>query len=287
MGTKRALFSAVAAVAFTAPVMAADLPAKVYTKAPPVVAPVMSWSGCYVGANVGGDWSRARFDNVNFNSTGFGQGLGAFSPGSAAQFGPEMTNDLKSSGFIGGGQVGCNFQSGGFVIGWESDLQYTDLSSTLVISSIRPSSPSTETLTESFKSKWLNTDRVRVGFANGPWLFYATGGLAVANITYNDGFIFTTGGGTTAGVPIVSNVSTTRVGWTAGVGAEWMISGNWSVKGEYLYVDLGKTSTVASAANGGNNAFPLAFFTLDHHLTENIVRVGVNYHFSGPVVAKY
>ena len=86
--------------------------------------------------------------------------------------------------------------------------------------------------------------------------------------------------------PVGFSNSDTRIGWTAGAGIEGAIGGNWTAKLEYLYMDLGTASgsflTTIPASGGG-------FLTSNYssHITDNILRVGVNYRFGGPVVAKY
>ncbi len=77
----------------------------------------------------------------------------------------------------------------------------------------------------------------------------------------------------------------TRVGWTAGVGTEYAVGGGWSLKAEYLYVDLGRSTVTSTNLLGG--AFPANVFTHSVDLKSNIARVGVNYKFGGPVVARY
>ena len=81
----------------------------------------------------------------------------------------------------------------------------------------------------------------------------------------------------------------TRVGWTAGVGTEYAFGSGWSLKAEYLYVDLGRASTTSTnlAAFVPAVAFPSSVYTHSVDLKSNIVRVGVNYKFGGPVVARY
>jgi outer membrane immunogenic protein len=84
----------------------------------------------------------------------------------------------------------------------------------------------------------------------------------------------------------------TRAGWTAGGGGEWMFAPKWSIKAEYLYVDLGKQSVNLPCLNPGicgspPQVAPGASYQTDFRFREHIARVGVNYHFGGPVVAKY
>jgi outer membrane immunogenic protein len=112
-------------------------------------------------------------------------------------------------------------------------------------------------------------------------LFYGTGGLAFGEIK-------TTGtmtGFNPNGVALASigSTSTTRAGWTVGVGVEGKITQNWSAKLEYLYMDLGRF---------GSGPFTLApgsaiSANLSSRFTDNILRAGINYQFGGPVVAKY
>ena len=111
-------------------------------------------------------------------------------------------------------------------------------------------------------------------------LLYATGGLAYGSIKTS---------GTLSGfnpnaavLTAVGSNSDTRVGRTVGAGIEGMITRNWSAKLEYLYMDLGRTNTRFTLPAGG---FVAA--NVSSRFTDNIVRVGLNYHFAGPVVAKY
>ena len=247
-------------------------------KAPvaPVVA-VHGWTGLYVGLNAGGVWGNT---DIDYRASDFG-----FSgPAGAALLNSVASGKVESSGFTAGGQIGYNYQFGRTVLGVEADLQYTDLSGSRFVSLTVPPAlggPLIDTFSQSMSSKWLSTLRGRLGFANGPWLLYATGGLAVAEVSYTDVGFFPFLPSTNA-----ASRTETRAGWTIGAGAEWMFGSNWSVKAEYLYVDLGTTSY--TSVNNVLNAPPtLATITHDHHLTENIGRVGINYRFGAPVVAKY
>ena len=158
-------------------------------------------------------------------------------------------------GFTGGGQVGCNWRSDWLVWGGEADLQYTGLDGSRDLFAPNASAH------QDFRSRWLATFRGRFGWlANENMYFYATGGLALANVNTDSTVNFN---------GIVNNVSnsTTHAGWTLGAGLEWRFAQQWSAKVEYLYVDLGHANNVLPISNN------------DHSLTENIFRIGVNYHF--------
>ena len=128
---------------------------------------------------------------------------------------------------------------------------------------------STGTLNYSEKLPWFGTVRGRVGFLPAPnWLIYGTGGLAYGEVDTNTTLTVGTLG-------VSNNFDTTRLGWTAGGGVEALLSRNWSAKVEYLYVDLGSFSNTFT----GLGTFTPA--TLSTHVTDNIVRAGLNYHF-GP-----
>ncbi|MEP7031273.1 MAG: outer membrane protein [Pseudolabrys sp.] len=200
---------------------AADLPRPGY-KAPLYSAPAyMNWSGFYIGLNAG-----YGFGTSNWTSPGF-------SP------------DFQPKGFIAGGTIGYNFQTGSWVWGLEGDFDYSGMKGT----NDTVCAPSCET-----KNTWLGTGRVRLGYAgwNG-WLPYITGGAAIGNLTIAQGASF----------------SKTKVGWTAGAGLEYALLSNWSVKGEYLYVDLGNSTCPATDCGA-----PIDF-TFKAHL----VKLGLNYRF--------
>ena len=134
---------------------------------------------------------------------------------------------------------------------------------------------------------WFGTVRGRVGFLATPQvLLYGTGGLAYGQTKSS----FTTTDvtfGCIANATLCANGSSSsvRAGWTAGAGAEAMLGSNWSAKLEYLYVDLGRYSPSISTST-----LPaVVFFNTSAQFHEQVVRVGLNYHFNwtGPVVAKY
>jgi outer membrane immunogenic protein len=158
-----------------------------------------------------------------------------------------VTGSQDLDGVIGGGQIGYNWQwASPLVLGIEADFQGSGQKHDTVIGAA--------TITNSIS--WFATLRGRIGYAPSNWMIYATGGLAYGEFRSE---------ATLNGVN--ANISDTRAGWTAGGGVEWMFAPKWSAKLEYLYIDTGSfDSTVAGVPFTGR-------------LNDNIVRVGVNYHF--------
>jgi outer membrane immunogenic protein len=199
---------------------AADLPAPSY-KAPAYVSPsVFSWSGFYVGLNLGYAFGNSHWDN------------------------PIV--DLTPRGAVVGGTVGYNLQTGSWVWGLEGDLDYSAAKGSAACGGGTCETAMT----------WLGTARGRLGYGGwSNWLPYVTGGLAF--------------GGVKATNSAVGSTSTTRLGWTIGAGLEYALFSNWSVKAEYLYVDLGKFNCTNCSATGVDN--------VTYHTS--IVRAGLNYRF--------
>jgi outer membrane immunogenic protein len=268
-----ATVAAVAAVGFASVASAADLP----TKAPVVVdpAPIFTWSGFYVGANVGGSWGRMSTD---FSLAGV----------------PIGSTSQNMNGWLGGIQTGYNWQRGAWVFGLEADIQATSQKATSSAAGATPGTPAIPCIefdppapacipgtgisavpgvpgSVSYEQKlpWFATFRGRLGVTVAPtWLLYATGGLAVGEIKTNASFTIPT-------AAIATGFSDTKAGWTVGAGVEWGFSPNWSAKVEYLYIDFGHiNNSFSSLAPFTGN------FTANSHVTDNIVRVGVNYRFN-------
>lgn len=283
---------------------AADLPARVYTKAPAIADPIYNWTGFYIGGNVGYSWGRSR-STQTFSNTATGAVLNS----AATRF------DLN--GVIGGGQIGYNWQKSNWVFGLEADIQGSGQKGGG--GAVCPGGPATSTTTTaaavngpcsvgqvgdtvpfnvpafpvasnlSQKLEWFGTLRGRIGPTITPTvLAYVTGGLAYGEVsTTNTVAGFNQLGPQGVNVPPAfaavagsSSSRSTRVGWTVGAGVEGVVSGNWTAKIEYLYVDLGHVSgsfVTPIIAPGG------AFVTSSYrsHITDNIVRVGLNYKFGG------
>jgi outer membrane immunogenic protein len=262
---------------------AADMP----VKAPPIPPVVYSWTGFYVGGNVGGAWNSTR-DDV-FPTGCF---LTSVICGGGAANNPQRSDSvtLNGSGFTGGAQVGYNWQRDRVVWGIEGDINYLGINDGSSIN--RPvAAPLVGNFihSETDKMGWFGTLRGRIGATVTPsFLLYATGGLAFGEVKSASSTAFTTTPDTYAGT-----LDDTRVGYAVGAGGEWMISPKWSVKAEYLFVDLGKSSytqlcLIAANCTTGLPA-PGGTYQTDLHNRYNIVRVGLNYKLDWvqPIVAKY
>lgn len=153
---------------------------------------------------------------------------------------PFAIGSFDTSGAMVGGTLGYNWQAGQTVFGLEGDIDWSNL---------RGSAPCGVTSCET-RNDWLGTVRGRLGYSFGNFMPYITGGLAVGNIKTS--------------ITGVGDAHETRAGWTIGGGLEARISGPWSAKFEYLYVDLGRGASIAGS---------------DADLHANVVRAGLNYHF--------
>ena len=275
---RSAALTAVVFAGFTSAASAADLPSKApLTAQPPLV---FSWTGFYVGANIGGGIASNSTDSVVLLSPN-APSAGVTNPVSAQSF------KHSPAGVLGGGQIGYNWQTGNWVLGVEGDWDWTNqretastqnfLASTIVVA------PASIGFSDEQKIKWLATARARLGWARDSWLWYVTGGAAWGEVESNYA-LGVTGSATFAAGPAAASFNSTRSGWTVGGGVEtslaWMgAPGNWSAKLEYLYVDLG---TVTNTFTVPLTATPAAFysFTSNSHIRDNIIRVGLNYRFA-------
>jgi outer membrane immunogenic protein len=263
---------------------AADMAVKapVY-KAPPVA--VSDWTGWYVGLNAGGaiDNSRYELDPTGCFLTGCGVG------GVAANPNRTFFGKFNNAAFTGGGQVGYNWQVGTWLWGLETDINYDGLSQTNSANTILtgPLAGANTLTSVSQRLDWFGTVRGRIGFVPSPtWLLYATGGLAYGHVSSSTNVLFpiTCCGGDN----YVGSGSTVRAGWTVGGGGEWMFMQNWSVKAEYLYVNLGSlTYNDACITPTAVCGTPFPTYSTRVSTREHVARLGINYHFGAPVVAKY
>ena len=289
---------------------AADLGARVWParepvhKASPVMMAAYNWSGFYIGGNVGYSWGKAKTDvavpgfAVPAATTGVATVLVDI-PGAA------FSESLKPSGWIGGGQIGWNWQFSNWVFGLEADLQASgqkdDHSRSDPFAFPTTTTPAfdvdgTSATSLEAKLKWFGTVRGRLGYAWDSVMVYGTGGLAygkfdVSSINTISGTatcaVITAGvcdaPATTFSQTTALSSSKTKLGWTVGAGIEGAaFLPNWTWKAEYLYVDLGKIDH-SFATDGG-------VITTSTDVSDHILRFGVNYRFAGgkgPVVARW
>ncbi len=242
-------------------VFAADLPARTYTKAPAYVAPVYNWTGFYIGGHIGGGWS-------DLGSTELAPGTAAFPTGTVF-----AKNNM--SGFLGGAQVGYNWQtSSNIVIGVEGEYSWADVKGTAT--TISTVNGFNSTVTAKTKDYTLATGRL--GYAADNWLFYAKGGGAWAEGS-------SSGIGTLANGTFFDTTSSgsSRTGWIVGVGVEWGFAPNWSAKLEYNHMDFGSRTVSINDTTFGTTSLVSSSDTVD------VVKGGINYRFNwgAPLLAKY
>jgi outer membrane immunogenic protein len=270
------------------PAFAADMAVKMPVKAtPPASAPVYSWTGWYLGGNVGYSWGKARTDTTG-SATSTSTTPFLINP---VAFANSQTQPLV--GVIGGGQVGYNYQvSPQWAVGFEADIQGSAEhgSSKFIDPFLETISGASFDLSgsavSSYEAKidWFGTARGRVGMlTNGNGLLlYGTGGLAYGRVSFSGDANITAGtvggGGVTRFESTTTSLSEskTNIGFAAGGGMEGRIAPtNWTWKLEYLYVDLGSVDAATS--------FAVSTFagtvTTHTHFTDNIFRGGLNYQF--------
>jgi outer membrane immunogenic protein len=270
--------------------LAADMP----LKAPPLAAPAFTWSGCYAGINGGGAQSMSRYElspGGNYlNATGGAAppnvaGSGDF-PASIAAL--SHTYQPDSWGGLAGAQIGCNWQSGINVIGFEADGQWTDLKNSADAAFAAFANPGSPAFTNaahtehvSSKLEWLATFRARGGFAFDRVLIYVTGGVAVGGITSETNVSFATFPVNPVynGAIHIGSDRFTRVGWVLGVGGEYAFAPRWSVKAEYLYIDLGEHTYFSPLVASAAPAAPGYAWKTVVSERDQVLRVGLNYKF--------
>jgi outer membrane immunogenic protein len=227
---------------------------------PPPLVPVFSWTGFYIGANVGGAWARNNWTDTLF-LTNFNNG--------------------NNSRFIGGGQIGGNYQIGSFVIGgeWDFDWAGNNNNGTGVFI------PGVGNVLVTSNNRWITTVAARFGWAIDHLLLYGKAGggwVGNNNLTVTN---LTTGASFTCGSLGLTNCGNSTGGWLAGFGFEYAFTNNWTLKFEYDYLGLGNRTFFIPAT--------APFLAGDTFASNNrnvqMVKVGVNYLFNwgAPVAARY
>lgn len=236
--------------------MAADMAVKA-----PIVAPLpacANFGGFYLGGNVG--WAYHEHSWVDRDAW-----VDNFSRDWALG-----TVNTSRDGVIGGGQVGYNWQPHCALFGIELDGSWASIKSTKYYSPVDANDVGT-VLTLNDNLKWFSTLRGRTGIVVDNLLLYTTGGFAYAKINHT----WTVTDPNTNPTAESFTASSGRWGWVGGVGAEWALSSNWSLKSEVLYARFTERTTNGISANGPG---PVNFDTQDSLW---VTRIGVNYRFGG------
>lgn len=313
----RSIAATIGTLALGAAAIAADLPS---INSPPTALSAPTWTGFYVGLNAGGTWGGNTQVAVNGLYAGSqNPSIGSEYTGVMSALGATRNVGAGIGGFIGGGQIGYNHQlTQRLVVGFETDIQGTagassngqsasvvPLQGAYPPSYFEPGELFGSVLNASKTINYFGTVRGRLGFLpTQRLLVYVTGGLSYggvssqASILQANNDLQFSGGNQYLSLysPTWGNgsYSSALVGWTAGGGAEWMFSQDWSVKGEYLYYDLGAGSytltPLATTVGDYPGIWSMVIPKASTRFNGNIIRAGVNYHFnfaSAPVVAKF
>ena len=232
--------------------LAADLPLK-----GPRVIPPFTWTSCYAGAHGGGGWARKDItdpvqlvqDSILDASVTTGM----------------TTARLSPSGYLIGGQFGCDYQPIGapWVIGFEGSFSGGSLNGDKSLG--LPLGDPGDLARVSARLDFISSGTARIGLASDRWLLYFKGGVAGASDKYKVV-------GTFQGTPFDFEGEDIRIGWTAGGGVEWALFDNWSAKLEYDFYGFG-TSSVQLTDNSSGLSGPVQV-----KQSVQAVKLGLNFH---------
>jgi len=245
------------------------------TKPPTKAAEVFSWTGFYVGGNVGGSRENES-GNSNF-----------ISPNSpAAQASTPQANALSDTAVIGGVHAGYNWQMTRWVLGVEADWDWTHTKTGFCRQTDNLSAACTDNgrgyLTLSETTQWLDSARGRLGYAWDRFMVCGTGGAAWGRIdsTISANCLVAGCGSNLTSQTTTVNFSDTKMGWVAGGGVEAALDTDWIARAEYLHYDLGSVASTLTAV-------PQSTTTWSRAATFETVRFGLSYKFGGPVQTGY
>jgi outer membrane immunogenic protein len=256
------LLAGTAAIALaTTAASAADLPLRAAPPAPIIAAvPVFTWTGFYVGVNAGYGWQN------NDNNSSIFVPAGTFVTAPAAS-GTVTFADDDGEGFVGGGQIGYNYQMGSFVFGVEADLQWADLGGSGGTAFVPAGFPASFVPAGTAGGiDWFGTVRARAGVAFGQALVYATGGFAYGGADDNNDFF--------------SNNDDVRTGWTLGGGVEYAFTNNLTLGLEGLWVNLEGDNNETFIGTVGAGATPVFVPGEDDDNEFFVARAKLNFKFS-------
>lgn len=225
------------------------------------------WDGWYAGVNIGYGWSN----NTNDVS---------YLPNPVDFEAPNQSFRSKSSSSLGGAQIGFNRRTGSGVFGFEADIQGANFSHSDIVENVAIIVPNIRAalvvpngaIGAEQKLSWFGTLRGRYGFTVAPTLLlYGTAGLAFGQVEDVGNTVFTDQNS------FPGHLNNVRLGWTAGAGAEWLLSPGWSAKLEYLRLDFGNPSITSSSTDALVSRDFQAVYRWHHQY--DVVRIGLNYHF--------
>jgi outer membrane immunogenic protein len=263
------------------PVIAADM------RPPPPPVEFFTWTGGYVGVNLGGGWRQPVDFVTTMPSCTDTTVCLIVDPDTRLTSASGTGGGTRGRGLTGGFQGGYNYQIGGAVVGVELDWEYFKRTSSLANTGIMTGNDEVGipiTTTNEVSSTWLATVRGRLGFAWDRLLVYATGGVAFTDVSYTQSITTTFGPATALNV-----VTQTKTGGTVGGGLEYALWNHLTVRAEYLYAQFNGVAG-AGALQAANLSPPPTFFTnafagSTGNLRDHIVRVGLNYKFGPSAVA--
>jgi outer membrane immunogenic protein len=207
---------------------------RIYAPPPPPPPPPFTWTGFYVGGNIGGAWATSTLTD-NLNGVSF---------------------DTDHSGFIGGGQVGFNYQTSNLVLGVEWDFDWTSIGETgngVFVPLLGA------TLQASADTDWVTTLAARVGLTSDRWLVF---------VKLGGGWVHNSASITNLATGAVASTSDTRGGWLVGAGVEYPFTSHWTAKLEYDFLGLQDRTVTRPLGNT---------FTFDRDL--QMLKIGLNYKF--------
>jgi outer membrane immunogenic protein len=217
-----------------------------------------SWTGFYIGGHLGHAWQKQQTGAAYADVGGLTYPL---------------VNDTSASGFIGGGQIGYNWQAGMAVFGIEADI--SSMSGGRTVSQTMLIFGDDNTFTSRNEIEWIGTIRGRAGMTiGGRALVYGTGGFAygsVSNLNTETSISF--------GTSATAREQTTRNGYVLGGGLEYIVSPSWTVRLEGLFVDLGTTAVnpAGTCGGGATGCRPVTF-----NIEATIARMAINFKFPPP-----
>jgi outer membrane immunogenic protein len=247
------------ALSVAAPAVAADLPARTYTKAPPIVAAAYDWSGFYIGGNGGYGTSRKCWDLVAL-------------PLPTGAINPSLNQGCHDAdGGTAGGQIGYRWQSSSWVFGVEGQGNWADFKGSNV-NTLGGTALVAPGLVDESRIRAFGLLTGQVGYAWNNTLLYVKGGAAVVDDRYRT---FSAAGA------LVDSANETRWGATVGAGFEYGFTPNWSFGVAYDHLFLGRHDVNASSPAGAFSATDSIKQDVD------LITARINYRWGGPVVARY